>query len=103
MPFGFPFRTRNTIVEVYGVLLFGSRFCQSFVVSPAFAIASTSYASASVTTSASSPSMTARAWLPDPPCDCSDGHGLPGLGLPVPLECGVELADRARASGRTRR
>jgi hypothetical protein len=25
---------------------------------------------ASVTTSASRPSMTARAWVPDPPCDC---------------------------------
>jgi hypothetical protein len=29
MPFGFPFRTRSTIVEVYGVLLFGRRDCQS--------------------------------------------------------------------------
>ena len=30
---------------------------------------SMSHASASVTTSALSPSMTARAWLPEPPCD----------------------------------
>ena len=30
MPFGLPLRTRNTIVEVYGQLLFGSRFCQAF-------------------------------------------------------------------------
>ena len=29
IPFGFPFRTRNTIVDVYGVELFASRFCQS--------------------------------------------------------------------------
>ena len=29
MPFGLPLRTRNTIVDVYGVLLCGSRFCQS--------------------------------------------------------------------------
>ncbi len=34
------------------------------------AIASMSPANASVTTSAFSPSITARAWLPDPPCDC---------------------------------
>jgi len=27
--FGFPFRTVKTIVEVYGALLCGSRFCQS--------------------------------------------------------------------------
>src|SRR5438445_8100715 len=33
-------------------------------------MASTSYHSARVTTSASSPSMTARAWAPEPPCDC---------------------------------
>jgi hypothetical protein len=33
-------------------------------------MASMSYASASVTTSASSPSMTARACAPEPPCDC---------------------------------
>ena len=26
---GFPARTKNTMVEVYGQLLFGSRFCQS--------------------------------------------------------------------------
>ena len=66
---GFPLRTRNTIVDVYGVLLFGSRFCQPLSVRPALAMASMSNASASVTTSASSPSMTARAWLPEPPCE----------------------------------
>jgi hypothetical protein len=69
MFFGLPFRTRNTMVDVYGVLLFGSRFCQPLSVRPALAIASTSKARASVTTSASSPSITARAWLPEPPWD----------------------------------
>ncbi len=64
-------RTRNTIVDVYGVLLCGSRFCQSAGSSlPFSAIALMSYASASVTTSASRPSMTVRACLPEPPCDC---------------------------------
>jgi hypothetical protein len=29
MRLGLPLRTRNTIVDVYGVLLCGSRFCQS--------------------------------------------------------------------------
>ena len=27
MPFGLPLRTRNTIVDVYGELLFGKRDC----------------------------------------------------------------------------
>ncbi len=63
-------RTRNTTVEVYGVLPFGSR-CRQFPgkVPACEAIASISWASASVTTSASSPSITARAWAPEPPCD----------------------------------
>ena len=71
MPFGFPLRTRNTIVDVYGALLCGNRVCQlsgrSFAMR---AISSMSYASASVTTSASRPSITLRACLPDPPWDC---------------------------------
>ncbi len=29
IPFGLPLRTRKLIVEVYGQLLFGRRFCQS--------------------------------------------------------------------------
>ena len=37
---------------------------------PFLRMASVSDHRASVTTSASSPSMTARAWLPEPPCDC---------------------------------
>jgi hypothetical protein len=68
---GLPLRTRNTIVDVYGAAFFGSRVAQSDLMSPALAIASMSYASASVTTSASRPSITARACLPEPPCDCS--------------------------------
>ena len=59
------------MVDVYGVLLCGRRFCQSAGRSFAvLAIALMSSASASVTTSASSPSMTERACLPEPPCDC---------------------------------
>ena len=56
-------------MEVYGELFCGSRFCQSALISPLCATASISYASARVTTSASSPSITARAWPPEPPCD----------------------------------
>src|SRR4030095_2064973 len=68
---GLPLRTRNTIVEVYGELLLGRRRCQSTGSSLArWTISSMSWANASVPTSASSPSMTARAWRPEPPCDC---------------------------------
>ncbi|KGW50987.1 hypothetical protein Y049_39 [Burkholderia pseudomallei MSHR684] len=70
MPFGLPFLTRNTIVDVYGDALSGRRFCQSLLTRPLFASASMSYASASVTTSACSPSSTERACAPEPPCDC---------------------------------
>ncbi len=71
MPFGLPLRTRKTIVEEYGVELFFSFFCQSGESSLAWkASASMSWASASVTTSAWRPSMTERACLPEPPCDC---------------------------------
>ena len=63
-------RTRNTIVEVYGELFCGKRFCHAAVVRPACATASMSYARARVTTSASSPSITARACPPEPACDC---------------------------------
>jgi hypothetical protein len=69
--FGLPLRTRNTIVDVYGALFQGRRFCHAAGSSlPCFAMASMSPASASVTTSAESPSMTERACLPEPPCDC---------------------------------
>ena len=43
MPFGLPLRTRNTIVDVYGELFCGSRFCQPGVLmSPLCWIASMS-------------------------------------------------------------
>ena len=70
IPFGFPLRTRKTTVEVYGQLRCGSRSCQPFGRRPVAAIASMSQASARVTTSASRPSITARACLPEPPWDC---------------------------------
>src|ERR1035441_2409527 len=68
--FGFPVRTTKTIVEEKGVLFLGSRACHILGRRPALdAIASMSPESASVTTSASRPSMTDRACLPEPPCD----------------------------------
>ena len=70
IPLGFPLRTTKTIVDVYGAELFGSRFCQSLFTRPDFStMASMSPDSASVTTSASRPSITDRACLPEPPCD----------------------------------
>ena len=58
------------MVDVYGELFCGKRFCHPAVITPDWTIASMSYASASVTTSASRPSITPRACPPDPPCDC---------------------------------
>jgi len=56
------------MVEVYGVELYGKRFCQSLLkISLFLFIESISYAKARVTTSASRPSITALAWLPEPP------------------------------------
>ena len=70
MSFGLPLRTRNTIVDVYGELLFGRRDCHDAGKRRLIDwMLSMSHASASVTTSALRPSMTARAWLPEPPCD----------------------------------
>ncbi len=57
------------MVEVYGELLCARCFCQSAGSRPLAATASISAASASVTTSASRPSTTERACLPEPPCD----------------------------------
>ncbi len=66
------------MVEVYGALLSGKCFCQSALTrSPFLCNASISAASASVTTSASSPSITERACLPEPPCDCLIVTSLP--------------------------
>src|SRR4051794_22756066 len=76
------------MVEVYGELLSGSRFCQSAGKVPAFsAIWSMSYASASVTTSASSPSITERACLPEPPCDWRMVTSCPVLFFQYPANC----------------
>ena len=68
--FGFPVRTTKTIVEVKGALFRGRRACHVAGRRPDLdAIASMSPESASVTTSASRPSMTDRACLPEPPWD----------------------------------
>ena len=68
--FGLPLRTRITEVEVVGALLSGSRLAQSAGMSlPRSASTSTSLAWFIVTTSASSPSITLRACLLEPPCD----------------------------------
>ncbi|MOA47880.1 hypothetical protein D3C78_1705580 [compost metagenome] len=59
------------MVEVYGVLASGRRFCQSAGRDlPSLAISSISPARARVTTSARRPSITARPCLPEPPWDC---------------------------------
>jgi len=68
------------MVERYGVLLCGSCFCQSARSSLPFpAMASMSADSASVTTSASSPSTTARDCLPEPPCEARISTSSPVL------------------------
>ena len=68
IPFGFPLRTKNTIVDVYGDELFSNSDCQSSLIKLRLAATSSiSYANASVTTSASNPSITARPCFPDPP------------------------------------
>ena len=36
MPRGLPLRTTNTMVDVYGAELLGSRFCQSLLIRPEF-------------------------------------------------------------------
>ena len=92
MPLGLPLRTRNTIVDVYGELLCGKRVCQFSGSSlPFCAIASMSYASASVTTSASMPSITLLACAPEPPCDCLMTTFSPVLAQPVLGKAGVEI------------
>ena len=68
--FGLPLRTRITVTEVVGAALFGRRFAQSSGISlPRVAMASMSLDWFIVTTSASRPSITARACLLDPPWD----------------------------------
>ena len=65
-----PFRTRNTTVDVYGELSSPYSPIQPPSISPASSIAVISCANASVTTSASFPSITERACEPEPPWDC---------------------------------
>ena len=74
---------RRAVVRQPLLPVAGSSFARS-------AIASMSYASASVTTSASSPSITERACLPEPPCDCLIST-FSGLLLPVLGEGRVEV------------
>ncbi len=72
MPLGLPLRTRKTIVDVYGVALFGSLASHpGLMACDLSTMASISEATPSVTTSACRPSMTERACFPEPPCDCS--------------------------------
>src|SRR5688572_27144850 len=89
IPLGFPLRTRNTMVDVYGELFCASRFCQSVAISPLLAIASTSPAKANVTTSASSPSITARAWEPEPPWACLNETDSPALAFQYLIKAGL--------------
>ncbi len=89
--FGLPLRTRNTIVDVYGALLFGSRLSQfngsSFA---CCAMLSMSAARASVTTSPGKPSMTRARLAPRPAVRLIDAHRLAGLRLPILGEGHVE-------------
>src|SRR5258705_6794687 len=77
---GLPLRTRKTYVDVYGVELFGNNVRQLagiFFVWVATALMSPS--SASVSTSARKPSITARACDPEPECDCRMEMALPAF------------------------
>src|ERR1035438_6495448 len=68
--FGFPVRTTKTIVEEKGVLFLGRRACHVLGRRPALdAIASMSPEGGIFSSSASGPSVTDRACLPEPPCD----------------------------------
>lgn len=69
IPAGLPLRTTNTIVDVYGLEWFGRRDGQPSAMRPRLRTRSMSEKSARVTTSASAPSLTARAWWDEPPCD----------------------------------
>ena len=66
-PLGFPLRTRKTMVDVYGAESSGSSCSQPASMRPARSRRSMSYDRARVTTSARLPSITDRAWLPEPP------------------------------------
>ena len=65
------------MVEVVGAALLGKRCAQSLATMPLSARNSMSVVVFMVTTSASSPSATARAWALEPPCDWSTLTSLP--------------------------
>ncbi len=67
---GLPLRTTKTIVDVYGSDSFGNLLAQPSAIRPRLRNPSISEGSASVTMSASRPSITARARREEPPCDC---------------------------------
>ena len=77
MPLGLPLRTKNSMVEVVGAALLGNRLAQSLATMPVPAKNSTSVVVFIVTTSASSPSLTERAWALEPPWDWSILTSLP--------------------------
>ncbi len=58
------------MVDVVGAAPCGKRCAQSLATTPRSARKSMSVVVFMVTTSASSPSATARAWALEPPCDC---------------------------------
>ena len=81
MFFGLPLRVRNSIVDVVGEALPAKRLAQSLATTPVPARNSMSVVVFMVTTSASSPSLTARAWALEPPCAWSILTSLPVLFL----------------------
>ena len=83
IPFGLPLRTRKTIVEVYGELLCGSRFCQSSAIRPRFGDGVDVVGQRQGHHVGLRPSITERACLPEPPCDCLMVTVWPLLRLPV--------------------
>ena len=81
MPLGFLSRTKNNMVELVGDALCGKRLVQSFATTPLVARKSISVEVFMVTTSASSPSFTARACALEPPWAWSTRMSLPELFL----------------------
>ena len=103
IPFGLPLRTRKTIVDVYGELFCGSRFCQSGVDQPGCCdrvdvVGERERDDVGFEAVDHRARLRARAAV-----RLLDRDGLSGLRLPVLGEGGVEVLRRARASGRTRR
>ncbi|MCY1529851.1 hypothetical protein D9M68_650190 [compost metagenome] len=77
MPLGLPLRTSSSMVEVVGDAFSGNFLFQSLATTPVPARKSMSVEVFMVTTSASRPSATARAWALEPPCDWSILTSLP--------------------------